>query len=226
MGLTYVVPDIHGRIDLLRDGFASIIAHAGGNAGTIVLLGDYVDKGPDSNAVIDFLRAGPPQGWTLVPLKGNHDAMMVDALRDPARMQWWLERGGDAVIKSYGGNPADVPRDDIEWLDRLALMHTDRHRIYVHAGLDPDLPLDRQTERTLLWKRYAEGDARGFHGRHIVHGHDSFVDGPKLYEGRSNLDTRAWKTGRLVIAVFDDDRPGGPTDFVTVQGDPAPAKSG
>ena len=45
-------------------------------------------------------------------------------------------------------------------------------------------------------------------------------DGPKLYEGRSNLDTQAWRTGRLVIAVFDDDRPGGPIDFITVQGPP------
>lgn len=226
MSLTYVIPDIHGRIDLLRDGLLGIIAHAAGNPGTIVLLGDYVDKGPDSKAVIDFLRIGSPQGWTFVLLKGNHDAMMVAALRDPARMQWWLERGGDDAIKSYGGDAADVPPDDIEWLDRLAPMHIDRQRIYVHAGLDPDLPLDQQTETTLLWKRYAEGDIAGFAGHHIVHGHDSFLDGPKLYEGRSNLDTRAWRSGRLLIAVFEDDKPGGPIDFVTVQGDPAPAKSG
>ncbi len=226
MSLTYVIPDIHGRIDLLRDGLVGIVGHAGGNAGTIVALGDYVDKGPDSKAVVEFLRAGPLPEWRFVPLKGNHDAMMVEGLRDPARMQWWLQRGGDDAIRSYGGDPANVPPGDIEWLDRLALMHVDRQRIYVHAGLDPDLPLDRQIERTLLWKRYPEGDALDFGGRHIVHGHDSFTDGPKLYEGRSNLDTRAWRTGRLVIAVFDDDRPGGPIDFITVQGDPAPAKPG
>jgi serine/threonine protein phosphatase 1 len=218
MSFTYVVPDIHGRIDLLRDGFAGIIGHAGGRLGTIVALGDYVDKGPDSKAMIDFLLTGPPRGWLFFPLKGNHDAMMVEALRDPSRMPYWLERGGDTTIKSYGGDPSKVPLRDIEWLDRLALMHVDRQRIYVHAGLDPELPLDRQTERTLLWKRYPEGYAAGFGGRHVVHGHDSFVDGPKLCEGRTNLDTRAWKTGRLVIAVFDDDRPGGPIDFVTVQG--------
>jgi serine/threonine protein phosphatase 1 len=226
MSLTYVISDIHGRIDLLRDGLAGILGHADGNAGTIVALGDYVDKGPDSKAVVEFLRAGPLPEWRFVLLKGNHDAMMVEGLRDPARMPWWLQRGGEDAIRSYGGDPANVPPGDIEWLDRLALMHTDRQRIYVHAGLDPDLPLDRQTERTLLWKRYPEGDALDFGGRHIVHGHDSFVDGPKLYEGRSNLDTRAWRTGRLVIAVFDDDRPGGPIDFITVQGDPAPAKPG
>jgi serine/threonine protein phosphatase 1 len=220
MSLTYVIPDIHGRSDLLRDGLAGILAHAAGGPGTIVALGDYVDKGPDSKAVIDILMTLPPPGWSLVALKGNHDAMMVAGLRDPSKMQWWLDRGGDAAIKSYGGDASQVPSDHIEWLDRLALMHVDRQRVYVHAGLDPDLPLDRQVERTLLWKRYPEGYAFDFAGRHVVHGHDSLVDGPKLYEGRSNLDTRAWRTGRLVIAVFDDDTPGGPIDFVRVQGPP------
>jgi serine/threonine protein phosphatase 1 len=218
MSFTYVIPDIHGRSDLLRDGLAGIVAHAAGRPGTIVGLGDYVNKGPDSKTVIEMLRAGPPAGWPFFPLKGNHDVMMVEALRDPAKMRAWLERGGDATVASYGGDPALVPSDDIQWLDCLALMHIDRHRIYVHAGLDPDFPLERQSERTLLWKRYPEGYALDFRGRHIVHGHDSLVDGPKLYEGRSNLDTRGWRTGRLVIAVFDDDTPGGPIDFIRVQG--------
>ena len=226
MSLTYVIPDLHGRIDLLRDGFVGIFRHAGGQVGTIVALGDYVDKGPDSKAVVEFLRVGPPLPWSFFPLKGNHDAMMVEGLRDPARLSWWLQRGGDDAVRSYGGDPANVPLDDIDWLDRLAVMHVDPQRIYVHAGLDPELPLDRQTDRTLLWKRYADGDVLDFAGRHIVHGHDSLVDGPKLYEGRSNLDTRAWRTGRLVIAVFDDEKSGGPIDFVTVQGALAPAKPG
>jgi serine/threonine protein phosphatase 1 len=220
MGLTYVIPDIHGRADLLRDGFAGIMQHARGQTGTIVALGDYVDKGPDSKEVIGLLRRGPATGWLLVALKGNHDAMMVAALRDPSKMAWWLERGGDMVIQSYGGDSSNVPTADIEWLDGLRSMHVDRHRIYVHAGLDPDVPLDRQTERTLLWKRYPEGFASGFGGYHVVHGHDSFPDGPKLYEGRTNLDTRAWRTGRLMIAVFDDDKPGGPVDFVKASGPP------
>jgi serine/threonine protein phosphatase 1 len=220
MSLTYVIPDIHGRIDLLNNGLADIAAHAGGSPGAIVALGDYVNKGPDSKAVIDRLRAGPPQGWPLFPLKGNHDAMMVEALRDPSRMAFWLERGGDTALSSYGGDPLNVPRADIEWLDRLPLIHADHYRIYVHAGLDPQVPLDQQTEKTLLWMRYPEGSSTGFGDRHIVHGHDSFPDGPKLYEGRTNLDTRAWRTGRLVIGVFDDNRPGGPIDFIQTIGPP------
>jgi serine/threonine protein phosphatase 1 len=218
MSLTYVVPDIHGRADLLRDAFGGITEHAADRIRTIVALGDYVDKGPDSRAVIDFLRAASLRESRLILLKGNHDAMMVAALREPSEMPQWLARGGDAVLESYGGDPSDVPSSDIEWLDRLALMHIDRFRIYVHAGLDTDVPLDQQTEKTLLWKRYPEGFGLGYGGRHVVHGHDSFSDGPKLYEGRSNLDTRAWRTGRLVIAIFDDDKPGGPLDFISVQG--------
>jgi serine/threonine protein phosphatase 1 len=218
MSFTYVVPDIHGRADLLRDAFGYIGEHASGRTRTIVVLGDYVDKGPDSKAVIDFLRSGPTPAWPLILLKGNHDAMMVAALRDMSEMPGWLARGGDAVLESYGGDPSKVPAADIEWLDRLALMHIDRFRIYVHAGLDPEVPLDQQTEKTLLWKRYPEGFGLGYGIRHVVHGHDSFSDGPKLYEGRTNLDTRAWRTGRLVIAIFDDDKPGGPVDFISVQG--------
>ncbi|HEY3796278.1 MAG TPA: metallophosphoesterase [Bradyrhizobium sp.] len=217
MSLTYVIPDIHGRSDLLRDGLAGILAHARSQVGTLVALGDYVNKGPDSKAVIDILRPGPLPGWPFIPLKGNHDAMMVAGLRDSSKMQWWLERGGDTTIASYGGDPSQVPPGDIQWLDGLALMHTDRQRIYVHAGLDRDSPLDRQSERTLLWKRYPAGDASGFGGRYVVHGHDSIADGPKLYEGRINLDTRGWRTGRMVIGVFDDDTPGGPIDLISVQ---------
>src|SRR5580698_953937 len=174
MSFTYVIPDIHGRFDLLRDGLAEISAHAAGQTGTIVALGDYVDKGPDSRQVIDRLRAGAPDGWSLVSLKGNHDAMMVEALRNPAKMNWWQERGGDTVIESYGGDPSNVPAADIEWLDQLPVTHIDRFRIYVHAGLDPDLPLDRQIEKTMLWSRYPKDFQRGFGERHVVHGHDSF----------------------------------------------------
>jgi serine/threonine protein phosphatase 1 len=220
MAITYVIPDIHGRADLLRDALAAITAHALGHEGTIVALGDYVDKGPDNKAVIDLLRDDPAPGWPFIALKGNHDAMMVEALRNPSKtkMAAWLDKGGDTVIASYGGDATLVPKADIDWLDELPLMHTDRHRIYVHAGLDPDVPLDQQTERTLLWKRYPEASTSGFDGRYVVHGHDSFLDGPKIFEGRANLDTRAWRTGRLVIALFDDDKPGGPIDFIEVLG--------
>ena len=221
MSLTYVVPDLHGRLDLLLEGLERIGAHAVGRAGTVVMLGDYVDKGPRSKQVIDRLVAGLAENWRLVALKGNHDAMMVEALRDPAKMDAWIEKGGDAALASYGGEAVAVPPAHIAWLDRLPLTYRDRYRLYVHAGVDPELPLARQTEQTLLWKRYPQGDPSGIGELHVVHGHDNFPEGPLLYEGRSNLDTQAWRTGRLVIGIFADAKAGGPEDLIEIKGSPA-----
>ena len=105
MSFTYVIPDIHGRSDLLRDGLIGIVEHAGGVFGTIVALGDYVDKGPDSKAVIDLMRRGPPRGWLFFPLKGNHDAMMVEALRDPSECN-----GGWSAAATTRSNPTAATR--------------------------------------------------------------------------------------------------------------------
>jgi serine/threonine protein phosphatase 1 len=221
MSLTYVIPDIHGRYDLLSDALASIVAHSRSEAGVIVTIGDYVDKGPDTKAVIGRLLTGVAPAWTLVTLKGNHDAMMVEALRDPAKMASWIEEGGDATLASYGGDPTDVPQTHIAWLDRLRLIYVDEHRVYVHAGVDPEIRLDRQSETSLLWKRYPDGFSQGFGKLHVVHGHDNFPDGPLLYQGRTNLDTLAWKTGRLMVGIFDNERAGGPADFIVVRRPPA-----
>jgi serine/threonine protein phosphatase 1 len=218
MSFTYVIPDIHGRDDLLGRALAAISAHRGD--GLIVMLGDYVDKGPHSKEVVERLRAGIT-GWNLVALKGNHDAMMVAGLRDPAKLDSWMEKGGDSALASYGGDPSAVPEAHIAWLEQRPLMHVDINRVYVHAGVDPDLPLDQQSEATLLWKRYPKGYGAGFGARHVVHGHDNDPDGPLLFDGRTNLDTLAWRTGRLTVGVFDDDRPGGPVDLIVVRGTPA-----
>ena len=218
MSLTYVIPDIHGRYDLLCNGLAEIAARSKGKAGVIVTIGDYVDKGPASREVIDRLQAGVGQGLSLVALKGNHDALMVDALRNPSKMAAWVAKGGDAALASYGGDPAFVPQTHIDWLDGLHLMHVDAHRLYVHAGVDPEIPLDRQSEATLLCKRYSKGFPNGFGKFHVVHGHDNCPDGPLLYEGRTNLDTLAWRTGRLTIGIFDDDQSGSPVDFIVIKG--------
>jgi len=221
MRQTFVIPDIHGRLDLLCAGLERIAARSLATAGVIVTLGDYVDKGPESKGVIDRLLAGVGRGFSLVTLKGNHDAMMLDALRDPSKVAGWLAEGGDAALASYGGEVVNVPQTHVDWFDRLRLIHVDDHRLYVHAGVDPHLPLDQQSERTLLWKRYQRGFPGGFGKLHVVHGHDNCPEGPLLFPGRTNLDTLAWRTGRLTIGVFDDDRAGGPIDLIVIEGAPA-----
>ncbi|WP_441241307.1 metallophosphoesterase [Tardiphaga sp. 768_D3_N2_1] len=226
MPRTYVIPDLHGRRDLLDAALPRIEAHAGGKDATIVVLGDYVDKGPDSRGVIARLRAGVAPHLRLAMLKGNHDALMVAVLRGDVAVANWMVKGGDTALASYGGEAADVPVHDIDWLDGRPLWHMDAHRIYVHAGVDPALPLAQQDPRLLMTKRYADDDASGHDAgegaRHVVHGHDRHPDGPLLKQGRSNFDTYAWKTGRLVIGVFDDALPGGPVELIEIIGPPAP----
>jgi serine/threonine protein phosphatase 1 len=218
MSFTFVIPDLHGRSDLLDRAPAEISA-TGVEGGLILALGDYVDKGPHSRRVIE--RLSDMDGSRLVALKGNHDAMMVNGLRDPAKLAFWLERGGDSALASYGDNVSDVPLSHVAWLERRPLFHIDSHRVYVHAGVDPELPLPQQTEATLLWKRYPKDDHGGFGTFHVVHGHDNDPDGPLLFEGRTNLDTQAWRTGRLTVGVFKDDTPGGPVDIIVIRGTPA-----
>lgn len=218
MALTYVIPDLHGRSDLLDRALARLDAHAAGAAATLVVLGDYVDKGPDSRGVIARLRTGVQPPWRCAMLKGNHDALMVAALRGDIAMTDWLEKGGDAALASYGGDAAEVPAHDIAWLDGRPLFHQDAHRIYVHAGVDPARTLPRQEAMVLLTKRYADDDDTGLGSRHVVHGHDRHAHGPLLLTQRSNLDTEAWRSGRLVLGVFDDDLPGGPVETIEIIG--------
>src|SRR6478736_8485025 len=106
MSFTYVIGDIHGRDDLLVAALDEIAARARHHAGVIVALGDYVDKGPQSRQVIERLLPLVSGNRNFVALKGNHDAMMVGALRDPTQLGPWLEKGGETALASYGGDPA------------------------------------------------------------------------------------------------------------------------
>jgi serine/threonine protein phosphatase 1 len=227
---TYAIADLHGRFDLLNEALRQIHEHAAGNIGTVVTLGDYVDRGPESGQIIQMLmglqaaeKSAPKPSWNFVCLKGNHEDMMVETLTMPLHPNWWIGNGGGATLISYGHPPKGeyspelVPREHIEWLDNLPTMHVDEHRIFVHAGVDPTRPLDEQTERDMLWMLYPDGADLGHGERHVVHGHHQFEYGPILLKNRTDLDTFAWLTGRLVVGVFDDDLPGGPVDTIEIQ---------
>jgi len=93
----------------------------------------------------------------------------------------------------------------------------DKHRVYVHAGVDPTIPMHEQREAILLWHRCGKYDDIPHHGGYVVHGHTPFEDGPIILENRCNLDTGAVWTGVLAIAVFDDETPGKPERIITVK---------
>lgn len=231
MARTYVVADIHGRADLLELAIRLSEEHAGPQGGTFICLGDFIDRGPASKLVIERLKAGPRSpAWRWVVLQGNHEAAMLDVMRDPALLDWWCSNGGEETLRSYGysyahGQPQSVrfPSEDLDWLSSLPSWFEDRHRIYVHAGVPLGTHVAEAATETLQWMCYAPVDPakeRHISGKHIVHGHDQSPTHPLMETGRTNLDTHAWATGRLVVGVFDDEVPGGPLWLLNALGHP------
>lgn len=227
MTKTYAIADLHGRRDLLDKAITAIEADSP-KGGTVVFLGDYIDRGPQSAQIITRLMEGPsdPDRWRWVCLQGNHEVIMLTCLLARGTASWWLGNGGGPTLISYGAKDGDyfheavehVPASHREWVAGLPVMHADDHRVFVHAGVDPYEPLENQDDKVLQWKLYDDWDEGGHGDRHVVHGHHQFEDGPIKKKGRTDLDTLAWWTGRLVVGVFDDDVPGGPVDFIEIIG--------
>jgi len=225
MELTYAIPDLHGRLDLFEAALSEIDAHRSGRSARIVTLGDYVDRGPASRQLIERLMTGHHGELPLICLKGNHEAMMWQACKGLLEPDHWLSNGGAATLASYGAPVEElrkaVPEHHLVWLDNLALMHVDRHRVFVHAAVDPEVSLAQQNEQVLLWRRYPPGLDRGHGRRYVVHGHHATPSAPVIGRGKTNLDGLAWRTGRLVIGVYDDAAPGSAIDYLNVTGAPS-----
>lgn len=222
--LTYAIADLHGRFDLLCRAIDLIEADAGEAGGTFVVLGDFVDRGPQSRNIIDLLMAGPQRSnWRWIILQGNHEAMMLECLSNPALLRWWIGNGGGQTLHSYGYQNGDdlfplrIPAEHLEWISGLPIYHEDAHRIFVHAGVPFDQLLTDAKTETMQWMLYpgdidhgdaeVHQDAPHCSGKHIVHGHHQSASHPLLKKHRTNLDSFAWNTGRLAIGVFEDGCP-------------------
>lgn len=219
----YAIGDIHGRADLLREIRRLILADAANAAPHMrklaVYLGDYIDRGLQSREVIDLLLDEPLPGFETVHLRGNHDHELLAFLEDPQRSAAWLRYGGDATIYSYGVRlPNDSPPQERLGLlrDRLFEALPPRHvtffatlpltyevgdYLFVHAGIDPDKALDRQTPVDLLWIRDDFLESEEDFGKVVVHGH-SVTERPEIRENRIGIDTGACYTNALTCLVL------------------------
>jgi len=207
MRLTYAVGDVHGCLDKLKSLIAACRQHAGGDEMTLVFLGDYIDRGPDSAGVVRYLlslQADAPQH--VVALKGNHEAWALAVLDGLLPPRTWLHNGGAATLVSYGANDVgELPRAHLDWMRSLPLTHDDGRRFFVHAGVNPRKPLDSQDDHDLVWIREPFLDDARDYGRLIVHGHTPLGNAkPDLRPNRLNLDTAAVFGGPLTAAAFDD----------------------
>lgn len=221
----YAVGDVHGRLDLfeaLLKRIAADNAAQPADEAEIVLLGDYIDRGPNSAQLLDRIAMGPPEGFSWVTLRGNHEQAFLDVLQgrgETLRMlDMWLANGGREALRSYGLASIMAYSDDLEAI--LASIRTlvpPRHRdlllnlplnyrvgdyFFVHAGVRPGVALDSQSQQDMLWIRDPFLASRDDHGSIIVHGHSI----TPLVEDRGNrigIDTGAYATGRLTALVLE-----------------------
>lgn len=221
MTMTYVFPDLHGRLDHLRGALLSVEDDGMNPDDTLVFLGDYIDRGPESAQLIKELRKLSEARDKVICLSGNHEYMMLWGLLEGGEaLNGWMINGGVQTVESYTNGLGELDQAameiDAKWFSELETWHEDAHRVYVHAGVSPLRDLDNQLVETLHWHRYENMDGTGYRGKHVVHGHTPNKLGPVTVGNRTALDVGAVWTGRYVVAVFDDAVAGGPVRVLEV----------
>ena len=220
----YAISDIHGCAHLLEPLLRVIdadLARGRASHAIEVYLGDYIDRGPDSWSTLDLLieRA---RSRNAVFLCGNHEAFLVEVLRDPSRLAAWFRVGGIQTLMSYGLAPsaepdageqialvenfwAAMPERHRKFLNGLRLTFTCGDFLFVHAGVRPGVALPDQTPHDLLWIRDEFLDSRDDFGKYVVHGHTP-VRSAELLPNRANIDTGAYATGNLTLLSIEGSR--------------------
>jgi len=215
----YAIGDIHGRYDLLAD----LLDRIGGDdwrrkhreETCLVLLGDYVDRGPQSREVIDFIIKLREQWPHLTCLMGNHEQVFLMAINgDEQAVRFFIREGvgGRETLMSYGITreqidalePAElwelieqaVPQEHKDFLASLNSQAIIGDYAFVHAGIQPGVPMEEQEETDLYWIRDAFLNSETQHPYMIVHGH-SIRDDVEMRANRIGIDTGAFASGRL-----------------------------
>lgn len=233
----YAIGDIHGRADLFDRLLEQIAADDSARPAartTLILLGDLVDRGPESSRVVErAIELRARWGDRLRWLVGNHEEVFLKALRgDPAVVRYFVRIGGEPTILSYPIDaeayrsmtfeelaqvlPTIVPRSHVEFLedgeDRIVIGDY----LFVHAGIRPEISIEGQQLSDLRWIRDEFLSSRADHGHIVVHGH-TITDGPEERSNRIGVDTGAYRSGVLTAVGLDG------TDRWFLQTDAEPA---
>ncbi len=216
----YAVGDVHGRLDLfdrLIEAIEADDAAVPGAASTVVLLGDLVDRGPDSAGVVRRAREWQAQR-TVRLLAGNHEEMLLNALEDTGVLRHFLRHGGRETALSYGISREDyngatleevqrmlanaVPAEDRQFLNSAKDYIVAGDYLFVHAGIAPGVPLEEQAEHHMRWIREPFLDHEEPHSHFVVHGH-TITEGLDERLNRIGIDTGAYRSGCLTALVLE-----------------------
>lgn len=217
----YAIGDIHGELTLAQ---ALVEMIAEDNAlrrpaeTHLIFLGDYIDRGPGSKAVLEWLSTSPPDFATCHFIRGNHEDAFLSVLKgDESELAGWRRYGGRETLLSYGisdkavamGGPmlrndlrANVPDHHVQFLEGLIDSVVIGDFIFVHAGIRPGVPLEQQDPRDLTWIRDEFLTSNADHGKIIVHGHTISSD-VEIRHNRIGIDTGAYATGRLTALCLE-----------------------
>ena len=218
----YAVGDIHGRLDLLNQ----LLARIGDDMSSrpairpvSIFLGDYIDRGPSSRETIDRLIEHGETNESVF-LKGNHEEIAINCLRDRGLFERWMRLGGLETLMSYGIAPRAsfddkqivrlqaafheaLPQSHFRFFRDLQTSFACGDYFFAHAGVKPDIPLSRQKDSDLLWIRQEFLSSRDDFGKIIIHGHTPTRD-IEVGPNRVNIDTGAFASGRLTCLVIDE----------------------
>lgn len=221
----YAIGDIHGRLDLLLALQQRIVDDAARRTAgrrLLIYLGDLVSRGPDSRGVVERVHNWLPAGFERVVLRGNHEELLLRShAGEITAIRHWLDYGGIEALASYGVDVrADMERDDasmaglcrrfaaafpaehLDFLEGFPTSHRAGSYFFVHGGVRPGIPLDRQSPRDLIWIRKTFLNSSADHGAIVVHGH-SISREPEAPGNRIGIDTGAYHSGVLTCLTLE-----------------------
>jgi serine/threonine protein phosphatase 1 len=211
------IGDVHGHaplLEVLHEALRAEFAALAADGATVIHLGDFIDRGPESVRALDLARRGVP-GAENVVLTGNHEDILVDILRAPdpnACAKWLTMMGGTSVLKELAIDPGGdwieplrvgLGAERLSWIAALPYIHRIGDLVFVHAGLKPGLPLARQPRRDCLWiwQEWLAADGPFDQGVGVIHGHIP-VDRVDLdHPHKLDIDSRVYASGCLSAIV-------------------------
>lgn len=199
----YAIGDVHGCCRTLR-ALVEDCLHLGKDD-ILFLLGDYIDRGPDSPGVLDYLlELIWKRNYDIRPLRGNHEDLCLRAASgDTFAQRVWYVNGGWGTLQQFGvARPEEIPKRYLEFMAAMSLIRVEPDYVLVHAGLDFEAadPLRETTEQQMLWDRSSRPESRNVGGRTLVCGHTVtplFEIRESLATGVIHLDNGCFDKGHL-----------------------------
>ena len=214
MSQRWIIPDIHGCVSTLKVLLENMLRVTKNDA--LYFLGDYIDRGPSSKEVIDYLMQLQKEEYNVHFIKGNHEDMCVKAFEADQKKKFfggkhqeqkeWEAVGAKVTLESFGvKHPREIPQLDIDWMNACVPYIELEEYILVHAGMNFNIADPFEDERSMMWTRRFKVDFDKSHGKKIIHGHIpvdySFIN--LIIENNLNHDFIALDNG-----VFVTDKPG------------------